>query len=111
MERKTDGSRTNADDIFYELIESNSGKWADEIIASTVMSSIESDHLSFESQHPSTIDYTISKCSKRQFLHVQCQGNQQNLSCHAQHFTCSLNLILGLECGIRPQLVSPSRAR
>jgi hypothetical protein len=75
VERKTDTStRTNhSEDVFYELIESNNGKLADEIFA-LAMSSSEKDRFALEDQQPSTIDYTNSKCSKRQFLHVQCQG-------------------------------------
>jgi len=77
VERKTDTSiRSNhSEDVFYELIESsNNGKLTDEIFPSTITSSSETDHFTLENQQPSTIDYTNSKCSKRQFLHVQCQG-------------------------------------
>lgn len=87
VERKTDASRSSDDQTYYELVESDY-----ESNSSTFSSSTELDDegdLLETTPRASTLDYTTSKCSKRQVVHVACRD---------------------LECGVRPQSTS-TRAR
>ncbi len=90
-ERKMDASRSNQDSVYYELVESasdvNEYENAEEQLTFEHLS--EDGEMLVESPRASMLDYTTSKCSKRQVVHVQCRD---------------------LECGVRPQLVS-TRAR
>lgn len=84
VERKTDSARANDDQSYYEIIESD----ADAMNESVSEVDDEGDMLE-ETPRASTLDYSTSKCSKRQIVHIQCRD---------------------LQCGIRPQTVS-TRAR
>lgn len=81
-ERKLDSSRSNQDSSYFELVESGNEDNEYENID-------EDGDVLVESPRTSMLDYTSSKCAKRQVVHVQCRD---------------------LECGVRPQLVS-TRAR
>lgn len=74
------------DQKYYELVEAATSE--EEVEDSTPADSSEDEVLT-ETARASTLDYTSSKCSKRQVIHVQCRG---------------------LECGVRPRLAAP-RAR
>lgn len=89
-ERKMDASRSNQDSsVYYELVESGSDVNEYENIEEPLTFEHLDDDMLVESPRASMLDYTTSKCSKRQVVHVQCRD---------------------LECGVRPQLVS-TRAR
>lgn len=85
-ERKTDSSRLNQEQKYFELVEAVTSAEEDE--ESSTADYFAEDSLT-ETPRASTLDYTASKCSKRQVVHVQCRD---------------------LECGIRPRLTAP-RAR
>lgn len=91
-ERKLDSSRSHQDSTYYELVESGTdGNEYDNFDEPTTIEHFDDDGNGelVETPRASMLDYTTSKCSKRQVVHIQCRD---------------------LECGVRPQLVS-TRAR
>lgn len=87
-----DSSRSNQESVYYELIESGADNIDYDNVEGqqTFQHALDGDdEMLIESPRASMLDYTASKCSKRQVIHVQCRD---------------------LECGVRPQL-SSTRAR
>ena len=90
-ERKLDSSRSSQDSVYFELVEfGNEDNEYENVDEQLPFGNMEDDIGALvESPRASMLDYTTSKCAKRQVVHVHCRD---------------------LECGIRPQLVS-TRAR
>lgn len=90
-EKKLDSSRSSQDSSYFELVESgNEDNEYENLDDQLALDNLDQDSGALVARpRASMLDYTTSKCAKRQVVHVHCRD---------------------LECGVRPQLVS-TRAR